>query len=185
MTRGRTFNQPGRTFNQPQRNAPSIAFGGSNAAANVRNGRNFAATAPATQSAVRGGSGRSFNAPGDVTRSWDRGNVHEWRHHHFRFENGGWVIIDPGVPWDYGYPYDYGYGAPTPYVSPDYSDTYSPSDSTVAGVQDSLNRLGYSAGSADGVLGPQTRDAIADFQNDRGMPATGQIDGALLRALGL
>jgi hypothetical protein len=118
----------------------------------------------------------------DVTRGWDRGSVHEWNHHHFRYNNGAWVIIDAGGPWDYGY--DYGYGEP--YYAPGYSDVYSsPSDSTVASVQDQLTRLGYSPGGVDGVLGPQTRDAIADFQNDRGMPATGQIDGSLMRALGL
>jgi hypothetical protein len=174
----------GRSFAQPQRNAPSIAFGGranNNAAVNAQNGRNFATTGPSTQSAVRGDP-RSFRPPGEISRGWDRGSTHEWRHHHFRFSGGDWLIIDPGIPYDYGYPYDY-YGEPAPYSSPGYIDNSS--DSLVASVQDQLNRLGYSAGSADGVMGPQTRNAIADFQNDRGLSVTGQIDTSTLRALGL
>jgi len=174
-----------RSFVQPQRNAPSIAFGGTgtnNAAVNARSARNFGTAGPSVQSAVRGDP-RSFRPPGEVSRGWDRGREHEWRHHHFRFSGGDWVIIDPGIPYDYGYPYDSYYGEPVPYSAPGYTD-YS-SDSLVASVQDQLNRLGYSAGSVDGALGPQTRDAIADFQNDHGLPVTGQIDQSVLRALGL
>jgi N-acetylmuramoyl-L-alanine amidase len=177
----------GRTFVQPQRNAPSIAFGGraNNNAVNAQNARNFAATDPAMQSTVRGDP-RSFRPPTEMSRGWDRGRTHEWRHHHFRFFGGDWVIIDPGIPYDYGYPYGSYYGdEPAPYSSPAYSYDYSSSDSLVANVQDQLTRLGYSPGPVDGVLGPQTRDAIADFQNDRGLPPTGQIDRSLLRTLGL
>jgi len=179
----------GRSFVQPQRNAPSIAFGGrglnNNAAVNAQNARNFGLVAPSTQFAARGNA-RDWQPPTEMSRGWDRGRTHEWRHHHFRFNGGDWVIIDPGIPYDYGYPYGSYYGdEPMPYSSPAYSYDYSSSDSLVASVQDQLDRLGYSAGSVDGVIGPQTRDAIADFQNDRGLPVTGQIDRPLLRALGL
>ena len=97
------------------------------------------------------------------------------------------MIIDPGFPYDYGYPSDYGYPygsyytEPAPYSSPGYDS----SESLAISVQDELTRLGYSPGPIDGVIGPQTRDAIADFQNDHRLPVTGQIDAPLLQALGL
>jgi peptidoglycan hydrolase-like protein with peptidoglycan-binding domain len=68
----------------------------------------------------------------------------------------------------------------TTYSAPAYD-----SGSLVMSAQDRLNRLGYSAGPADGVMGPQTRDAIADFQNDNNLPASGGLDTATIRALGL
>lgn len=42
-----------------------------------------------------------------------------------------------------------------------------------AAVQADLNRLGFDAGSPDGVLGPGARRAIAEFQRSRGFPPTG------------
>lgn len=119
-----------------------------------------------------------------MSRTWDHSRVHQWNHHHYRYSGGSWVIIDPGV-YDYGYPYDngYGYGEVT-YSSPSYVYDSS-SDSLAASAQDRLNRLGYSAGPADGVIGPQTRDALADFQNDNRLPVTGNLDTPTVRALGL
>jgi hypothetical protein len=52
-------------------------------------------------------------------------------------------------------------------------------------VQDELNRRGYDSGLADGILGSQTRKAIAQFQRDSGLPVTGRIDRPLLVALGI
>jgi len=37
----------------------------------------------------------------------------------------------------------------------------------------------------DGVIGPQSRDAIEAFKADHGLPVTGQIDAGLLKALGI
>ncbi|MGF7160285.1 peptidoglycan hydrolase-like protein with peptidoglycan-binding domain [Rhodoligotrophos appendicifer] len=51
-------------------------------------------------------------------------------------------------------------------------------------IQQGLAELGYSPGPADGIAGAQTRQAISQFQKDRDLPATGQIDGATLRELG-
>ena len=64
-----------------------------------------------------------------------------------------------------------------------YSD-YS-SDSTVARVQRKLTARGYSLGSADGVIGPATRNAISDYQQDNGLAVTGRINDPLLVSLGL
>ncbi|MEQ1839986.1 MAG: peptidoglycan-binding protein [Verrucomicrobiales bacterium] len=54
-----------------------------------------------------------------------------------------------------------------------------------ASVQRALARHGYYNGSIDGVIGSQSRRAIANYQQDRGMRATGTITSDLLRSLGV
>jgi peptidoglycan hydrolase-like protein with peptidoglycan-binding domain len=56
-------------------------------------------------------------------------------------------------------------------------------DQDVAAVQSALSRAAYGPLRADGVFGPQTREAIARFQSDRGLAVTGEIDAALLAEL--
>jgi len=179
MARTRSFERQGKT--------PGIAFGGhvidnnNNTTVSSRNSRTFTTT-PSSQFTTRSDS-RDFRPPNEMSRDWDRGRVHEWNRHHYRFYGGNWVIIDPGYAYDYGYGYDY--DEPTTYSSPAYSYDYSSSESLAASVQGRLAHLGYSPGPVDGVIGPQTRDALADFQGDNRLPVTGQIDTATLRALGL
>ncbi|MBS1180197.1 MAG: podJ 2 [Proteobacteria bacterium] len=55
----------------------------------------------------------------------------------------------------------------------------------VARTQAVLSSLGFDAGPADGKMGRKTRDAIAAFQTSRDLPATGEIDKALIEALGM
>ena len=50
-------------------------------------------------------------------------------------------------------------------------------------VQEFLNRNGYDAGSADGVIGGRTKAAISQFQRDNGMDATGRVDDKLVQKL--
>ena len=60
-------------------------------------------------------------------------------------------------------------------------------DERVAAVQAALSRAAYGQVKADGVFGPQTREAIVRFQQDHGLPPTGEISDALvveLRAAG-
>ena len=183
-----------RSFSQPQRNAPSIAFGGhafnnnnNNAIVNERNARTFSSTTADPRFNGRGDA-RNFRAPSEVTRDWDHGHVHNWNNHRYRWYGNDWVLFDTGVP--YGY---YGDGGAVYYNDNDndYDQepapalSYDSSQSLAMGVQDRLTRQGYSPGPVDGVVGAQTRDAIADFQNDHNLPVTGQIDAPLLRALGL
>jgi peptidoglycan hydrolase-like protein with peptidoglycan-binding domain len=52
-------------------------------------------------------------------------------------------------------------------------------------VQASLNAAGYNAGPPDGALGPKSRAAIARYQSDNELPATGSIDAGLLASLGI
>ncbi|WP_319411405.1 peptidoglycan-binding protein [uncultured Cohaesibacter sp.] len=53
----------------------------------------------------------------------------------------------------------------------------------IAKAQNMLGALGYSAGPADGQMGPRTRMAIRNFQEIAGLKVTGEIDAALLEAL--
>jgi len=43
-------------------------------------------------------------------------------------------------------------------------------------MQQQLNALGYDAGSADGVMGQKTRNAISAFQEDNNLKSTGRLD---------
>ena len=143
---------------------------------------------------------------GNWQRNWDRSRDHVWHGHHCRFINGSWVIFDFGFypwwpywyyPYDYYaddyYPYQYGYD-PGYYDSGAYQgDEYygqngygnAYSDSTVAAAQQQLAREGYYRGQIDGVLGPETRAAIAQFQNNHGLRVTGALTTDTLGALGL
>lgn len=53
----------------------------------------------------------------------------------------------------------------------------------VRNVQQELNRLGYSAGTPDGLYGPSTRTAIQAYQRDTGLETDGEVSADLLRAL--
>jgi membrane-bound lytic murein transglycosylase B len=54
----------------------------------------------------------------------------------------------------------------------------------VLALQGSLNRLGYAAGTPDGMIGMRTRQALRDFQRDRGLVADAYPSTATLVALG-
>jgi len=53
----------------------------------------------------------------------------------------------------------------------------------VQNIQSILNKNGYDAGGADGVMGEKTKNAIIAFQKDNDMAQTGKIDEKLVRAL--
>ena len=55
----------------------------------------------------------------------------------------------------------------------------------VAAVQRRLGQLGYYHGVVDGVIGPQTRGAIAAFESRNGLTVDGTISRPLLDTLGL
>ena len=52
-------------------------------------------------------------------------------------------------------------------------------------MQRALNEKGYAVGRVDGVVGPQTSNAIREFQSKEGLSATGQPDQQTLKALGI
>ena len=55
----------------------------------------------------------------------------------------------------------------------------------VRAVQEALNARGFDAGPVDGLFGDMTSEAVAAFQEVRGLPVTGEIDAPLLAALDL
>jgi hypothetical protein len=59
------------------------------------------------------------------------------------------------------------------------------SNSLEAAVQLALARNGYYNGPIDGDLGPRSRRAIANYQEDRGLRVTGYPNSSLLNSLGL
>lgn len=58
-------------------------------------------------------------------------------------------------------------------------------DPLVQKVQASLAKLKLYSGPVDGLDGPQTGQAIAVYQKSAGLPASGHIDGFLLKRLGI
>ena len=111
----------------------------------------------------------------------------DWYHsHHHRI-----VLICGGYYyWDnfYWYP-AWGYNPSASYYvydGPIYSGTLAePPDQLIADVQATLQDLGYYDGEVDGILGPATQDALADYQADNGLYETSAIDQPTIDSLGL
>ena len=59
------------------------------------------------------------------------------------------------------------------------------SSETVREVQQVLHDQGYYNGPLDGVLNPQFKRAIANFQRAKGLPHTAHLDGRTMAALDL
>ena len=123
-------------------------------------------------------------------------NHEHWRdrHHH----NHDWwdrhcnaiVLVDWGYWgwWDgwwypaWGYDPYYSY---YDYNGPIYGYGGLQPDEIIADVQAVLQQLGYYSYAVDGVLGPATQAAIANYQRDYGLPVTGAVDPVTVRSLGL
>ena len=101
----------------------------------------------------------------------------------------GWPYSNWGYGTSWGYnPYSY-YGG-YPYTGYNnyysyYTPTYGYNASMVASVQRRLGQLGYYHGAVDGVIGPQTRSAIAAFESRNGLVVDASITRPLLFRLGL
>ncbi|MBM1174743.1 peptidoglycan-binding domain-containing protein [Microvirga arabica] len=54
---------------------------------------------------------------------------------------------------------------------------------SIVTAQRALTKLGYGPLALDGIVGPGTRQAIEDFQHDRGLRVTSELDPATLRQL--
>src|SRR5882724_2100803 len=92
----------------------------------------------------------------------------------FYFDAGYWYPA-----WGY-YPDSY-----YPYDGPIYGYNDLPPDEIIANVQTQLLNEGYYDGPIDGILGPDTRAAIADYQADHGLAVTASIDEPTVESLGL
>jgi hypothetical protein len=104
-------------------------------------------------------------------------------HPHLTFIYGGWYY------WDNNYWYPaWGYAPDSVYVydGPIYAS--SPSEDpgqVIANVQSALQQQGYYEGDIDGILGPQTRAALAEYQSAQGLEPTGAVDEPTLETLGM
>jgi hypothetical protein len=130
----------------------------------------------------RGFSGRRGFATGRFSRR-DR-DFHDHRRFFVGFDFGGFGFPDWWYP-DYYY-YGY-YGDPYDDASYEGSPVYDYRYwyGLASAVQTDLARRGYYHGPIDGVIGFASREAIRAFQGAQGLPATGLIDPALLKALKL
>jgi putative peptidoglycan binding protein len=92
----------------------------------------------------------------------------------FYFDAGYWYPA-----WGY-YPDAY-----YPYDGPIYGYNDLPPDEIIENVQIELYNQGYLSGPIDGILGPDTQAAIADYQADHGLAVTAAIDEPTVESLGL
>jgi putative peptidoglycan binding protein len=126
-------------------------------------------------------------------RDWDRRHAHFFQNRFFVFDDGFWWGLDDGYfPWDYlpyyaedYYPYDY-YADDQPYDNTDPVYNGVPTaDPTVEATQERLAQLGYYNGPVDGVFGPATRDALANYQIANQLNVTGSLSPDTMHSLGL
>jgi Putative peptidoglycan binding domain len=137
-------------------------------------------------------SGQHFFAGGHHSPGFDHRFAHgdRDRHDHFFHHRNrfffGFDFVAFGFP-DWWYPWypDYGYSDDYDYSdnSPVYDYRYWSGLATA--VQNALATRGYYHGPLDGVIGPESRQAIEAFQKSRGLPESGLIDPSLLKALNL
>ena len=121
---------------------------------------------------------------GSGTRYYYGGGSYPYNGYYSGWPSSNWGY---GTSWGYspysyygGYPYS-GYNNYYSYYTP----RYGYNASMVAAVQRRLGQLGYYHGMVDGVIGPQTRGAIAAFESRNGLAVDGTISRPLLETLGL
>src|SRR5437867_4940274 len=107
-----------------------------------------------------------------------------WHSHHSN------IVFVFGVLyyWNAGYWFPaWGYNPNAYYAwdGPIYGYNHLPPDQVIANAQAALQQQGYYQGEVDGLLGPLTRDAIANYQRDHGLYTTSTIDQPTLRSLGM
>ena len=126
--------------------------------------------------------GSSYRVFRNYSSQWHERNW--WRNHYNRvvFVYGGWYAWNEGY-WIPAWGYDP--GAYYAYDGPIYAYNNLPPDQVVANVQSALQQQGYYQGEVDGLLGPLTRAAVADYQRDHGLYMTSAIDRPTLASLGM
>ena len=120
-------------------------------------------------------------------RRHDRRHHHRdwWRSHFSRIAlfGGGYYYWDNNY-WYPAYGYDPYYSTYS-YDEPIYGYNNLEPGQVIANVQTALQEQGYYRDAVDGLIGPATRAALANFQRDQGLAITSSIDGPTLQALGL
>ena len=110
-----------------------------------------------------------------------------WWHNHYHGNNFVFVFGSPYY-WNAGYWFPaWGYNPNAYYAwdGPIYGYNRLPPDQVIANAQSALQQQGYYHGEVDGLIGPLTRGAIADYQRDHGLYVTSTIDQPTLQSLGM
>jgi hypothetical protein len=95
---------------------------------------------------------------------------------YYYFDNGYWIPAWGYQPSNQYYVYD----------GPIYAGPRAePPDRVIADVQAELQDMDYYKGEVDGLLGPLTREALAEYQADYGLYQTAAIDEPTLNSLGI
>jgi hypothetical protein len=131
------------------------------------------------------------------SQSWQGARYTVFRNYSPQWHNQGWwhnhynrIVFVFGAPyyWNAGYWFPaWGY-YPNAYYAwdgPIYAYNNMPPDQVIANVQATLQQQGYYHGDVDGLIGPLTRGAIADYQRDNGLYVTSTIDQPTLQSLGM
>jgi len=126
--------------------------------------------------------GSNYTVFRNYSSQWHERNW--WRNHYNRvvFVYGGWYAWNAGywIPaWGYAPNAYYAYDGPI------YGYNSLPPDQVIANVQSALQQQGYYRGEVDGLLGPLTRAAVADYQRANGLYMTSTIDRPTLASLGM
>src|SRR5881396_2655728 len=126
--------------------------------------------------------GSNYRVFRNYSSQWHERNW--WRNHYNRvvFVYGGWYAWNAGY-WIPAWGYDS--NAYYAYDGPIYAYNNLPPDQVIANVQAALQQQGYYQGEVDGLLGPLTRAAGANYQRDHGLYITSAIDRPTLESLGM
>jgi hypothetical protein len=124
---------------------------------------------------------------GDAMRRYrhERHDCDWWKQHYIVIVlvGGGYYYRDAGY-WYPAWGYDPNYER-YDYDGPIYTYGNLLPDQVIINVQRVLQQLGYYTGDLNGSLGVDTRHALTAYQQDYGLDATGVVDEATVRSLGL
>src|SRR6266404_1787029 len=132
------------------------------------------------------------------SQNWQGHQYTAFRNYHAEWHDQGWwqnhyhnnIVFVFGAPYFFNAGYwepAWGY-SPNAYYAwdgPIYAYNHLPPDQVIANVQAALQEQGYYHGEVDGLIGPLTRAAIADYQRDHGLYETAAIDEPTLESLGM
>jgi hypothetical protein len=132
------------------------------------------------------------------SQNWQGSNYQVFRNYKSEWHDQGWwkshynnrvVFVYGGwYAWNAGYwipAWGYAPNAYYAYDGPIYGYNNLPPDQVIANVQTALQQQGYYQGQVDGLLGPQTRAAITDYQRANGLAETASVDQPTLQSLGM
>ena len=164
----------GKPFKAQHFNLPTKAPPTKDAAVNFQQGRHIQGS--------QNWQGSKYTVFRNYSSQWHDRNWWRGRYNRVVFVYGGWYAWNSGywIPaWGYAPNAYYAYDGPI------YGYNGLPPDQVTANVQSALQQQGYYHGEVDGLLGPLTRAAVADYQRDHGLYTTSTIDQPTLQSLGI